>query len=164
MTFLTQDWTDQDMDELVARLEASPADRVELLQRLLGEATCRQLGIYPLPAGFRLSVVIPVYNERQWIREVMRRVEAVPIPKEIILVDDCSNDGTRDILKEFAEQGHRVIYHDKNQGKGAALRTAIREATGDVVVVQDADLEYDPAEYPKLIQPILENRADVVFG
>jgi glycosyltransferase involved in cell wall biosynthesis len=88
----------------------------------------------------------------------------VPIPKEIILVDDCSTDGTRDILREQELKGHVVLYQEVNQGKGAALRAGFAKATGNVIVVQDADLEYDPSEYPRLIQPILENRADVVFG
>jgi glycosyltransferase involved in cell wall biosynthesis len=139
-------------------------ERLRLLQRLLGEPACRQLGIYPIPAGFRLSVVIPVYNEEQWVRELVRRVRAVPIPKEVIVVDDCSKDGTRDILRELDGGDVRVIYQEVNQGKGAALREGFRHCTGDVVIVQDADLEYDPAEYPRLIQPILDNRADVVFG
>jgi len=152
------------LDDLIRRLEADPAERVRLLQRLLGEAACRQLGIYPIPAGFRLSVVIPVYNEEQWVRELVRRVQAVPIPKEIIIVDDCSRDGTRAILRELEGGEVRVIYQPVNQGKGAALREGFRHATGDVVIVQDADLEYDPAEYPRLIQPILENKADVVYG
>jgi glycosyltransferase involved in cell wall biosynthesis len=143
---------------------SAPSQKLQLLHKLLGETACRQLGLYPLPAGFKLSVVIPVYNEKQWIRELMRRVEAVPIPKEIILVDDCSTDGTRAILREFDQKGHKVVYQPVNQGKGAALRAGFQHATGDVVLVQDADLEYDPAEYPKLIQPIIENRADVVFG
>ena len=111
-----------------------------------------------------ISVVIPVYNERDWLSELIRRVESVPLPKEIILVDDCSTDGTRDILKELESEGHKVVYQPKNQGKGAALRTGFEHATGTVILVQDADLEYDPAEYPRLLQPILENRADVVFG
>src|SRR5205823_13523772 len=110
-------------------------------------------------------VVIPVYNERQWIREVVRRVKAVPVPKEIIVVDDFSTDGTRDILRQLeADEGLRVVYQPVNRGKGAALREGFRHATGDVVLVQDADLEYDPAEYPRLLQPILQNRADVVYG
>src|SRR5262245_8015011 len=138
-------------------------ERLELLRGLLGEAGCRQIGVYPIPANFKLSVVIPVYNEERWLRELIRRVEEVPIPKEIILVDDCSTDGTREILKAF-EKEHCVVYQPKNQGKGAALRTGFEHATGDVILVQDADLEYDPAEYPRLLQPIIENRADVVFG
>jgi glycosyltransferase involved in cell wall biosynthesis len=110
-------------------------------------------------------VVIPVFNEEQWIRELLARVRAVPIPKEIVLVDDCSTDGTRDILRELeTQEGVRVVYQPKNQGKGAALREGFRHATGDVIIVQDADLEYDPSEYPRLIQPIVDNRADVVFG
>lgn len=149
---------------LLDQLAADPDKRASFLTNLLGEGACRQLAIYPIPDGFKLSVVIPVYNEKQWVRELVRRVEAVPIPKEIILVDDCSTDGTRDILKEFEAEGHTVVYQSKNQGKGAALRTGFERATGTVIVVQDADLEYDPAEYPRLIQPILEDRADVVFG
>jgi glycosyltransferase involved in cell wall biosynthesis len=144
---------------------ASPEQRLAMLNRLLGEPACRQLGIYPIPDGFKLSVVIPVYNEKQWIREILRRVQAVPIPKEILVVDDCSTDGTRDILRELEGTGGvRVFYQVLNRGKGAALREGFKHASGDVVLVQDADLEYDPAEYPRLIQPILENRADVVYG
>src|SRR5262249_22526543 len=105
-----------------------------------------------------------VYNERRWVRALLERVQSVPIPKEIIVVDDCSTDGTRDILKTLEGNGVRVIYQPHNQGKGAALREGFRHANGDVVIVQDADLESDPAEYPRLIQPIIENRADVVFG
>src|SRR5262249_12626329 len=140
------------------------AERVEVLHRLLGEAACRQLGIYPIPEGFKLSVVIPVYNEERWIREVLRRVQAVDIPKEIILVDDCSKDGTRDIPRSLSDPNIRVFFQDVSQGKGAALRRGFQEATGNVILVQDADLEYDPAEYPRLLQPILEDKADVVYG
>jgi glycosyltransferase involved in cell wall biosynthesis len=142
----------------------APEERVEVLQRLLGEPACRQLGIYPIPADFLLSVVIPVYNEKQWIREVVRRVQEVPIPKEIILVDDFSTDGTRAILAELEGNNIKVFYQPVNRGKGAALREGFKHATGDVVLVQDADLEYDPSEYPRLLQPIIENRADVVYG
>jgi glycosyltransferase involved in cell wall biosynthesis len=156
---------DPDLEEFVHRLESAPHnERAAALQRLLGEPVCRQLGIYPIPEDFKLSVVIPVYNERQWVRELVRRVQAVPIPKEVILVDDCSTDGTREILKELQGPHVRVIYQEHNQGKGAALREGFRHATGSVVLVQDADLEYDPSEYPRLIQPIVENKADVVYG
>ena len=152
------------LDHLLERVAASPRERLAVLHRLLGEAACRQLGVYPIPDGFKLSVVIPVYNEEQWVRELVRRVQAVPIPKEIVVVDDCSTDGTRAILRELEAEGVRVVYQPHNQGKGAALREGFRHVTGDVVLVQDADLEYDPAEYPLLLQPILEDRADVVFG
>jgi glycosyltransferase involved in cell wall biosynthesis len=112
----------------------------------------------------KLSVVIPVYNEKGTIREIYDSVRAVDIDKEIILVDDCSTDGTREILQGLADETTRVFMHDRNMGKGAALRTGFRNATGDIVIIQDADLEYDPHQYPKLIQPILDGKADVVYG
>ena len=143
----------------------NPGERSELLRALLGEPACRQLGLSPVPPEFKLSVVITVYNEVQWLPELLRRVRAVPIPKEIVLVDDCSTDGTRDLLRSIEHDDDvQVIYQPENQGKGAALRTGFRHVNGDVVIVQDADLEYDPAEYPRLIQPIVDGRADVVFG
>lgn len=114
----------------------------------------------------KLSIVIPCYNERSTIENIVAAVKASPVAeKEIIIVDDCSSDGTRDILRDrVAGQVDKVIYHEVNQGKGAALRTGFQAATGDVVVVQDADLEYDPQEYPRLMEPILRDKADVVFG
>jgi glycosyltransferase involved in cell wall biosynthesis len=113
-----------------------------------------------------LSVVIPCYNERETIAEILERVRNQPIAGvEIIVVDDCSRDGTRDVLPALCERfGARLLLHERNMGKGAALRTGFREATGEVVIVQDADLEYDPDEYGKVIDPIRRGKADVVFG
>ncbi|MGL4463035.1 MAG: glycosyltransferase family 2 protein [Planctomycetia bacterium] len=135
------------------------------MNRLLGEDAMHQLGIYKMPVDFKLSVAIPVYNEIRTIRTILEKVRAVPIRKEIVLVDDFSTDGTRDILRGMEGEPDLVVrFHEKNQGKGAALRTAFKHCTGDVVVIQDADLEYNPAEYPRLIQPIIDGRADVVYG
>jgi glycosyltransferase involved in cell wall biosynthesis len=114
----------------------------------------------------KLSVIIPVYNEKNTVLELLRRVEAVPLSldKEIIVVDDFSTDGTREVLAGLGRPDIKVLFHAKNMGKGSALRTGFSEATGDIVLVQDADLEYDPAEYPGLLAPILDGRADVVYG
>jgi len=112
-----------------------------------------------------LSVVMPVYNERATIEEILARVAAVPVRKELIVVDDCSTDGTRDVLSGLQRQhGFRLLLQDRNQGKGAALRRGFAEVTGDLVIVQDADLEYSPEEYPELIELICDGRADVVYG
>lgn len=124
-----------------------------------------------------VSLVIPVYNEIPTLAEILRRCIAVDFPKELVLVDDCSKDGSREFLQQLANEGVqmlggtpnnrnevRVLLQEKNQGKGAALRRGFSEATGDIVIVQDADLEYDPRDIPKVIQPILDGDADVVFG
>ena len=111
---------------------------------------------------------MPVYNEANTIHEIIKRIEAVDlgdVRKELIIVDDASKDGTREALDELRKNGsHKVYFHAQNMGKGAALRTALTYATGDIIIIQDADLEYDPAEYAELIKPILKGRADVVYG
>jgi glycosyltransferase involved in cell wall biosynthesis len=112
-----------------------------------------------------VSVIIPVYNETRTIEEIVRRVKAQNVAKEILIVDDGSTDGTRQILESMNELGEtRVIFHDRNLGKGAAVRTGINNASGDVLLIQDADLEYDPRDYASLLQPIEEGLADVVYG
>ncbi|HEY9089297.1 MAG TPA: glycosyltransferase family 2 protein [Anaerolineaceae bacterium] len=112
-----------------------------------------------------LTVIIPVYNERQTIQEIVRRASATGYPSEILIVDDGSTDGTRDILQAMDGQGNvRVLYHSKNMGKGAAVRTGIQNARGEVCLIQDADLEYDPRDYPALLKPLEEGIADIVYG
>lgn len=114
----------------------------------------------------RTSVIIPCYNEKHFLAELVNRVKNAPVKNmEVILIDDCSTDGTREIIeKELTEVVDKIIFHDRNRGKGAAIRSGLEHVSGDIVIIQDADLEYDPAEYPKLIQPIVEGRADVVYG
>jgi glycosyltransferase involved in cell wall biosynthesis len=124
-----------------------------------------------------VSVVIPVFNELPTLAELLRRVAAVDFPKELVIVDDCSRDGSREFLQRLAEQGLallggepknrnelRVLFQERNQGKGAALRRGFLEASGNLVIVQDADLEYDPRDIPRVLQPILDGEADVVYG
>jgi glycosyltransferase involved in cell wall biosynthesis len=131
------------------------------------ESLPRLRGLTPLsPSAIVLSVLIPVYNERQTIELILDQVHAVPVRMEIICVDDCSRDGTREVLQRLKDAGRidQLILHDVNRGKGAAIRTALAASTGNVVIVQDADLEYDPADWPGLLQPIIDGRADAVFG
>ena len=113
----------------------------------------------------KLSVIMPVYNEFDTIREILRRVQDMKMADEIVIIDDGSEDGTRDILAEMdGKEGIRIILHDRNQGKGAAVRTGLQAATGDIFLIQDADLEYDPRDYEKLLAPLHEGVADVVYG
>ncbi len=150
--------------------EATSVDRVEIVERLLGPALCRKLGIFRVPAGFKLSVVMPVYNEVRTLPTVIERVRATRLPLEIVIVDDGSRDGSREYLASLKnnrdEQNAdlKIVFHEKNQGKGGAIKTGFLAATGDVIVIQDADLEYDPADYRPLLQPIIEGNADVVYG
>jgi glycosyltransferase involved in cell wall biosynthesis len=112
-----------------------------------------------------LSVIMPVYNERETLSEILAQVRAVDLEKEIVVVEDGSTDGTRAILREEEKKGDlKVFYHEANKGKGAAVRTGLQHASGDVIIIQDADLEYDPREYPRLLKPILEGEAEVVYG
>ena len=150
----------------------------ERQKRLLGEATCQQLGLYVIPADLVISVVIPFFNEAATLETLVNEVASIPIPKEIILVDDGSTDGSTEIAQKLAHElaqtqadspdpinrSIRVVRHDINQGKGAALKTGFELASGDILIIQDADLEYDPQEYPGLIRPIVEHKADVVYG
>jgi len=113
----------------------------------------------------KLSVIVPAYNEISTIREILSRIREVDIDKEILIVDDFSTDGTREFLESIEnDEDVRVFYHSRNMGKGSAIRTAISHVTGDVVIIQDADLEYDPNDYPKLVAPIQEGRTSVVYG
>jgi glycosyltransferase involved in cell wall biosynthesis len=142
-------------------IDSSPAPRPPLT------LAARPRELTPLdPATLRLSVLIPVFNERNTIETILDRVHQTPVPTEIICVDDCSTDGTREQLVALHAAGyiHRLILQPRNAGKGAAIRAALAASTGDVVIVQDADLEYDPQDWPALLQPIIEGKADACFG
>jgi len=142
-----------------------PAAGHQWLSQWLGEAAYRQLGLVAVPPGLRLSVVIPVYNERQTLRQLVHRVLSLPLAKEIIVVNDASTDGTTQLLDELKSLPDvKAVHQPRNSGKGAALRAGFAHATGQIVIVQDADLEYDPAEYFRLIQPIVDGKADAVYG
>ena len=120
-----------------------------------------------VPSRFtKLSVIVPVFDERNTVVEIVRRMRAVelPVELEIVIVDDGSSDGTRDVLRQLADSTVRVVMHDRNQGKGAAIRTGLGKVTGDLVLIQDADLEYDPEDWPKLLAPVLRGRARAVYG
>jgi len=145
-------------------------DRLAFLQQWLGADLCRRLGIYRLPNSFRLSVVMPVYNEMRTLPQVIERVQATGLPLELVIVDDGSTDGSREFLANLRDQGGanvnelKILFHEKNQGKGGAIRTGFLACTGDAVIIQDADLEYDPNDYRSLLQPVVEGEADVVYG
>ncbi|HEX4128613.1 MAG TPA: glycosyltransferase family 2 protein [Pirellulales bacterium] len=146
-------------------LDADECRAAQAAAEVLGAAAARKVGGFVLPIGFRLSVLMPVYNERETVVQIIERVRSLPVPMELIVVDDGSTDGTRQLLEQMPRrEGVKVMYHERNRGKGAALRTALTMATGDVAVIQDADLEYDPQECLRLLEPIVAGRADVVFG
>ncbi|MEW6102350.1 MAG: glycosyltransferase family 2 protein [bacterium] len=112
-----------------------------------------------------LSVIMPVYNEKDTIEEIIKKIEAINLPKEIIIIDDYSSDGTREIIEQRINQKNVIkLFHSENRGKGSAIRTGLEKASGDIIIIQDADLEYDPEDYYKLVKPIMEGKVDVVYG
>jgi glycosyltransferase involved in cell wall biosynthesis len=134
-------------------------------RRILGDAIVRRLAIYSLPESFLLTVIVPVYNEADTISGIPNRLRATGIPMQIVMVDDGSTDGTSERMKQLADkEGIEMIRHEINRGKGAAIRSAIGSAKGDVIVIQDADREYDPDDFRWLLQPIIHDEADVVYG
>ena len=138
---------------------------VDEMSALLGSSACRKLAIYRLPPGFKLTVIVPVYNERDTISRVIARLRELGLPMQIILIDDGSVDGTAEAIESYADEPDMVVrHHQVNRGKGAAIRTGLTEATGDIVVIQDADQEYDPTDFRYLMQPLLAGEADVAYG
>lgn len=138
---------------------------VQHWQHRLGAAVCRRMSIFALPEGFVLSVIVPVFNELATIDKVIEKLRATGLPLEILLIDDGSTDGSGKRLDELSEGDDiRVFHHDENRGKGAAIQTGLRAASGDVVIIQDADLEYDPEDFRLLLQPIVADEADVAYG
>src|SRR6185369_14995851 len=114
----------------------------------------------------KLSILIPVFNEKETILEILRRVDMVKLnlEKEIIVIDDCSNDGTTDILRSLDSQKYKIFFTEKNSGKGAAIKVGLKKVSGDIIIIQDADLEYDPGDYVSMLGPILDNKVDVTLG
>lgn len=169
-----QSESDQRMREQLVRLreliegasgKAHRSEHARFLEALLGRNICRKLDVYPLPADFLLTVVIPVYNERHTLANVVERVRSTGIPTQIVIVDDASTDGSWDVIEGWrGDADVEVLRHSENMGKGAALRTGFRQVRGDVVIIQDADLEYDPVDYWGLLAPIIHAQADAVFG
>lgn len=146
---------DRKLDELEQLSELLTTDDTYVIEPFDGQ----------IPDTFKLSVVIPVYNEANTVRELIARVLALPVPVEAVIVDDGSTDGTRDMLEQFRRvESVKIVYHAENKGKGAALQTGFDYVTGDIVIVQDADLEYDPRDIIPVIKPILEGNSDVVYG
>ncbi|MCC9657436.1 glycosyltransferase family 2 protein [Rhodopirellula sp. JC737] len=140
-------------------------DYVAQMHRTIGPDACRKLAIYRLPEGFRLSVIVPVYNECSTVQAVLQKLRDTGLPLQIIVVDDGSNDGSSETLKQFKDDPLvTLMQHAENRGKGAAIRTAIEVTQGDVVVIQDADSEYDPGDFRVMLQPLLAGEADIVYG